>query len=76
MTNPGEFHCPYCNSTFLEDIGSSSVVLATNAIVNARNMALSEEQSRRLANAAIMLRLLEAQLRDELESLQTGNLDI
>jgi len=31
---------------------------------------LSEEQNRRLANAAIMLRLLEAQLRDELDNLQ------
>lgn len=31
---------------------------------------LSEDQNRRLANAAIMLRLLEAQLRDELDNLQ------
>lgn len=31
---------------------------------------LTEDQARRLANAAIMLRLLEAQLRDELEALQ------
>ena len=31
---------------------------------------LSDDQNRRLANAAIMLRLLEAQLRDELDNLQ------
>jgi hypothetical protein len=37
-----------------------------------RRNELSEEQARRLANAAIMLRILEAQLRDELESLQVA----
>lgn len=35
-----------------------------------RNMNLSQDQSRRLANAAIMLRLLERQLQGELESIQ------
>lgn len=35
-----------------------------------RDMNLSQDQSRRLANAAIMLRLLERQLQGELESIQ------
>ena len=45
---------------------------ATNNNFRSRSSALNDEQSRRLANAGIMLRLLEIQLRDELDSLQNG----
>ena len=48
---------------------------ATNNNFRSRSSALNDEQSRRLANAGIMLRLLEIQLRDELDSLQNGTSD-
>ena len=48
---------------------------ATNNNFRSRSSALNDEQSRRLANAGIMLRLLEIQLRDELDSLQNGKSD-
>lgn len=59
--------CPRCHSSFLEEFGGDR----SSYMGNFRHHSeLNEEQSRRLANAAIMLRLLEAQLRDELENLQ------
>jgi Zn finger protein HypA/HybF involved in hydrogenase expression len=62
-----DLYCPHCHSTFLEEIST----LAGDTALRARaHVDLTEEQSRRLANAATMLRLLESQLRDELEQLQ------
>lgn len=57
-----EHICPHCGSTFLEEIGS----------VHQHNHfgQLTIEQARRIANATAMLRLLETQLREELDMLQ------
>ena len=83
---PNSYNCPQCQSSFLEEVERSSsivnasilnstvltsTILSSN-ILRARNAVLNNEQSRRLANAAIMLRLLEIQLRDELDTLQNG----
>ena len=83
---PHSYNCPQCQSSFLEEVERSSsivnasilnstvlssTILSSN-ILRARNAVLNNEQSRRLANAAIMLRLLEIQLRDELDTLQNG----
>lgn len=57
--------CPSCDSTFVEEMND----FRDHFIIGRRNE-LNDEQARRLANAAIMLRILEAQLREELESLQ------
>jgi hypothetical protein len=69
QSNPSVDHyCPRCQSTFLEQVSASS---------HFHNFVeLSEDQSRRLANASMMLRLLEVQLRDELEHLQMAYLNI
>eukprot|EP00596_Hydrurales_sp_CCMP1899_P000689 CAMPEP_0119036732 /NCGR_PEP_ID=MMETSP1177-20130426/4653_1 /TAXON_ID=2985 /ORGANISM="Ochromonas sp, Strain CCMP1899" /LENGTH=522 /DNA_ID=CAMNT_0006997015 /DNA_START=212 /DNA_END=1780 /DNA_ORIENTATION=- len=69
------FCCPHCQSSFLEEIDNPSLSPSADSsgvVVRTRNNALSEDQSRRLANAAIMLRLLELQLREELDSLQNA----
>lgn len=58
--------CSRCESTFIEEIGS---IHPSSSLLGATS--LSAEQSRRLANAAFMLRLLESQLRDELLHLQS-----
>ena len=70
--NPADYSCPYCYSSFLEEIGTPAQAYESNSIVNSRNVLLNDEQSRRLATSAIMLRLLEAQLRTELQSLTSG----
>jgi len=73
-----EFVCPNCNSAFIEELGgvlrqSDSVLPRTG---NSRfghifgSDELNTEQSRRITNASAMLRLLESQLREELEQLQ------
>jgi hypothetical protein len=67
-------HCPFCNSSFLEEIPQQhqEAAAASSSRQGGRGLLrrLSEEQTRRLTNAASMLQLLEAQLRDELERLQ------
>jgi hypothetical protein len=68
-------NCLQCQSSFLEELDGSSNVLSSASALNSSLLSsniLNNEQSRRLANAAIMLRLLESQLRDELNSLQSG----
>lgn len=59
------FHCPYCQSTFLEEIGVNPLNLQHHG-------RLTLEQTLRITNATAMLRLLELQLREELEHLQTA----
>ena len=65
--------CPFCFSTFIEEIGTPAAAYEANTIVNSRNVFLTEEQTHRMASAAIMLRLLEAQLRDELLNLSLNH---
>lgn len=57
-------HCPHCQSSFLEEIGPTFVDRPRN------HGQLTLEQARRIANATVMLRLLESQLREELDLLQ------
>lgn len=68
-TRSGIDSCPDCNSSFVEEFGRSRPIDLSAA--NSSSAQLSDEQSRRLMNASIMLRLLEVQLRDELEHLQS-----
>ena len=67
-----ELTCTHCHSTFLEEIGTHQQALDSSSLVNSRDVMLSEEQSRRLASATIILRLLEAQLRDELATMSSN----
>lgn len=55
--------CSYCHSAEIEEFRPTS-------INRQLNYTLSAEQSRRIANATVILRLLELQLRQELEQLQ------
>jgi len=66
-TPPAGMHCPYCQSSFLEEFARRG-----SARINARDLriGLSDEQARRLNNAATLLQILEAQLREELNNLQ------
>lgn len=59
--------CPHCNSTFIEELDQESRLMSSRQRYNGQ---LSLEQARRIANATAMLRLLETQLREELENLQ------
>jgi hypothetical protein len=71
VDSPPDYCCPHCHSTFLEEFGSNQ--RRNDAAVAVRHRAaghLSIEQSRRISSATAMLRLLETQLRDELENLQ------
>lgn len=56
--------CTYCRSTFIEEVAVRNI--QTSSI---GSHPLSEAQAIRLANAAFMLRLLETQLREEIETL-------
>ena len=81
--------CPYCQSTFMEEIehfnpgnsGNSEGALGAGVDLEQlrsqrRDLeSLSSDQARRLANAAIMLRLLEHQLQGELRQLQSAYSD-
>ena len=71
--------CPHCDSTFLEEVGGvrQSELLPGRRggrpyqnIFGDAGGSLSAEQTRRISSAATMLRLLETQLRQELEQLQ------
>ena len=57
--------CPFCSSSCIEEFGSFDPYLSR---ATARN--ISDEQTSRLNNAAFMLRILEHQLRSELENIQ------
>ena len=83
LTNfTGGIVCPYCQSTFLEEITSGrlrtprgqshnhSSALTVHRDNNVRSQPLTADQARRINNATAMLRLLEMQLREELEHLQ------
>ena len=63
-------NCPYCHSSFLEDFGPRGSARVAPRDVR---VGLSEEQARRLNNAATLLQILEAQLRQELNHLQQCN---
>ena len=66
-----EQNCPFCNSSFLEDITDR---YATSSHQHSHSHherdrdEITEVQSRRLQNAALMLRILEAQLQEELHN--------
>lgn len=66
VQNPQDYYCPHCQSTFLEEIGGSDQI----AVRHRNHGPLTTDQSRRITSATAMLRLLEAQLREELETLQ------
>lgn len=61
-------HCPYCHSGFLEEFGPSTNRLSARDL----RLGLTDEQTRRLNNAATLLQILEAQLREELDHLQSA----
>jgi len=78
-----DMSCPHCRGSFLEESGDHSIVNFGGShhhgpshshamVTNGERNQLNLEQSRRFANAAIMLRILEFQLRDELEVLQNN----
>lgn len=69
VANPTDFYCPHCQSTFLEEIGGSSNGIAVR---HRTHGSLTTDQARRISSATAMLRLLESQLREELEQLQTA----
>jgi DNA-directed RNA polymerase subunit RPC12/RpoP len=80
-TNASNLVCPHCSSSFLEEIvpqSQTSVSGSREAVPygvrtsnNSRNGTyLTLEQTRRITSATAMLRLLETQLREELEQLQ------
>jgi hypothetical protein len=68
--------CGACNSSFIEEMETRSDAVSRvrqNARDDSRGDGdLNQEQTRRLANAAIMLRLLERQLQSELETVQSA----
>ena len=61
--------CQYCHSAFVEEFLYNHPNFGPNRSMGLGNH-LSDEQSRRLTNAAFMLRIFENQLRDELEQIQ------
>jgi len=61
--------CPYCTSSFIEELPAATTELARITRRRQDLQDLSTDQSRRLASAALMLRLLEAQLHGEVQSL-------
>jgi transposase-like protein len=69
IQNPSDYYCPYCQSTFLEELGGVSSQISVRHRTHGN---LTADQARRISNATAMLRLLETQLRDELEHLQTA----
>lgn len=72
VQSPQDYYCPHCHSTFLEELGGRSGEGETGAygMRFGHQGQLSSEQERRITNATAMLRLLESQLREELEHLQ------
>lgn len=79
MNAPSDIHCPLCESTFLEQLPQIQRTAQPPSTSTAERVPteelntltdLNESQSRRLNNAAFMLRMLENRLRDELQLLQ------
>lgn len=76
--SPTEMTCPYCDSAAIEEVPHVQHHTALPIRRNpqserspgSRGVLLTADQSRRMSNATLMLRLLESQLREELESLQ------
>lgn len=66
--------CTNCQSSFVEQIennSSSSSIASDNRLDPTRNgLQLNFDQARRMENASLMLRILELQMREELESFQ------
>lgn len=71
LVNPSlDYSCPYCHSSFLEELTARE---RNSELIPYRRRShgqLTLDQARRIANATAMLRLLETQLREELEHLQ------
>ena len=67
--------CPYCTSSFIEEMPPHNSELESIRRRRHDLQDLSSDQSRRLASAAIMLRLLEAQLQGEVQSLHEALLE-
>ena len=75
MQFPADLNCPLCQSTFLEELSVSlrPSPFEAGGLRSQRSGNLTEltaQQSRRLANAAAMLRILESRLYDELDFIQ------
>jgi RNA polymerase subunit RPABC4/transcription elongation factor Spt4 len=71
FAEPSEMTCPMCNSAFVEMVqGATQQDLMPVRRGMVSNSQLTPEQMRRFSNATAMLRLLETQLREELEQLQ------
>jgi hypothetical protein len=71
FAEPSEMTCPMCNSAFVEMVqGTTQQDLMPVRRGMVSNSQLTPEQMRRFSNATAMLRLLETQLREELEQLQ------
>ena len=71
---PGNgLQCPLCDSMFIEEIGPGGRGGPADMYTSRQGHMLTSDQSRRIVNATALLRLLEAQLRDELEFLQRSN---
>jgi hypothetical protein len=65
--------CPSCGSSFVESIeGSGNHEIDLFPLRHRNHGNLTIDQARRIANATAMLRLLENQLREELESLHNA----
>lgn len=64
LANSAEFCCLYCGSTFLESVEP--------VVERAGLQGLTIDQARRFAHSTAMLRLLEHQLREELEFLRSA----
>ncbi|KAJ1424667.1 hypothetical protein B484DRAFT_451422, partial [Ochromonadaceae sp. CCMP2298] len=73
VSSPQDYYCPHCQSTFLEELNANHHPSHRHSdILLGGHSHLSSEQNRRISNATAMLRLLETQLREELEQLQVA----
>jgi hypothetical protein len=80
LPNNSQLECVFCRSSFLEELenvpgeqeGEDGGGGGGGGGGRMRQYELNEEQTRRLTSAAALLQMLEVQLRDELEMLQTS----
>ena len=82
LPNDSQLECVFCRSSFLEELenvpgeqegeGGGAGGGGGGGGGRMRQYELNEEQTRRLTSAAALLQMLEVQLRDELEMLQTS----
>lgn len=63
-----QLRCNFCDSDFIEEIDEADVIDSMSISNNMLNL----EQTRRAANATLMLRLIEAEIRSELMQMRNG----